>query len=325
MMRPERGKLIPVTGNNNRPDMDNAIDVQFNPTTLKVSLSNTLKENQRGGNSRASQFVDKSSSSLTIELFFDSSYIDSGSVNGHEELTEGGDVRNVTKLIAERFIKPRGNGRRKRAPKRCLFQWGSFEFIGLVESYEETLDFFSKEGRPLRSTVSLKLKEDRFQFRQRTNGVSAADNTQPTFTNTGAGAANGADGAGQGAQGLPGGNQNATQVPGSSSDGAGSWRDSALFNGIENPRLPTISSLALPKIGLNETTSINTDAGFKFGQSSSLGSGIPGSFCNGPHGSPLTASDLLGSMDRTSIDLNAPETDSNTPIPLSSKFSVGFD
>jgi hypothetical protein len=329
MMRPERGKLIPVEGNNNRPDMDNAIDVQFNPTSLKVSLSNTLKENQRGGNSRASQFVDKSSSSLTVELFFDSSYIDSGSVNGHEELTEGGDVRNVTKLIAERFIKPQGNGRRKRAPKRCLFQWGSFEFIGLVESYEETLDFFSKEGRPLRATVSLKLKEDRFQFRQRTNGVAAADNTQPTFTNTGAAAANGADGAGkaagQGAQGLPGGNQNATKVPGSSGDGAGSWRDNAMFNGIENPRLPTASSLALPKVGLNESTQLKAEAGFKFGQSSSLGSSIPGSFCGSSNSSPLTASDLLGSNSRLSTELKSSTSDSNTPLPLTSKFSVGFD
>ncbi|OQW74047.1 MAG: hypothetical protein BVN35_11150 [Proteobacteria bacterium ST_bin11] len=62
MIAIERGKLIPVNGDNDSPDLDNAIDVQFNPSSLKVSLSNTLKENARNGNSRAAQFVDKSSS-----------------------------------------------------------------------------------------------------------------------------------------------------------------------------------------------------------------------------------------------------------------------
>ena len=71
----ERAKLIPVSGTNNTPDMDNAVDVQFNPVTLRVNLSNTLKANQSQGNSRAAQFVDKSSSTLTVELIFDTTYI----------------------------------------------------------------------------------------------------------------------------------------------------------------------------------------------------------------------------------------------------------
>ena len=41
----ERAKLIPVSGNNDTPDLENAIDVQFNPISLKVTLSNTLKAN----------------------------------------------------------------------------------------------------------------------------------------------------------------------------------------------------------------------------------------------------------------------------------------
>ena len=44
MINPERGKLIPVSGNNNSPDMDNAVDVQFNPISLKVTLSNVGTE-----------------------------------------------------------------------------------------------------------------------------------------------------------------------------------------------------------------------------------------------------------------------------------------
>lgn len=323
-MNPERGKLIPVSGNNNTPDMNNAVDVQFNPTTLKVSLSNTLKENQRNGNSRSTQYVDKSSSSLTVELIFDTTYIEapptqpqgqqgpnppaSGSRN---RIEQGSDVRDQTKKIAERFLKPVGSGSRMQAPKRCLFQWGSFEFVGLVESYEETLDFFSKEGRPLRATVSLKLKEDRYQFRQRTQGVAAASQATPTLSPTGNtnnnnrnNGANNPD-----SNGAPRPDQQTAPVPGSSNNQPGNWRDTALYNGVENPRLPTASTLAIPNvsagasIGLNASTtfSVNANVGvsvtssvtpaFRFGASASLGTKVEGAF-NADGSSTLSAGNL---------------------------------
>ena len=37
----------------------------------------------------------------------------------------------------------------------CRFEWGSFIFQGVVDSMDETLDYFSEEGVPLRATVSL--------------------------------------------------------------------------------------------------------------------------------------------------------------------------
>jgi hypothetical protein len=312
MMNPERGKLIPVSGNNNSPDMNNAVDVQFNPTTLKVSLSNTLKENQRNGNSRSSQFVDKSSSSLTVELIFDTTYIEaapteqaqSGSGNtanntgnsnnaSNNAIQQGSDVRDQTKKIAERFIKPIGSGSRLRAPKRCLFQWGSFEFVGLVESYEETLDFFSKEGRPLRATVSLKLKEDRYQFRQRTSGVAAAQQDTPSLSSTGNANSND-DNHNPDGNGAPRPDQNATPVPGASDNQPGNWRDTALYNGVENPRLPSASVLAVPKVSASASvgvaggisggisgsvkTSFSASPAFKFGASASLGTKVDGAF-----------------------------------------------
>jgi len=302
MMHPERGKLIPVTGNNNSPDMDEAVDVQFNPTSLKVSLSNTLKENQRNGNTRSSQYVDKSSSSLTVELIFDTTYIEAAPTESGAEssepasppaddaLTQGSDVRNQTKKIAERFIKPIPSGNKKKAPKRCLFQWGSFEFVGLVESYEETLDFFSKEGRPLRATVSLKLKEDRYQFRQRTSGVQAAQQTAPTLSPTG----NTDDDTPSNSARPP--RRDTSPVPGASNDQPGNWRDTSMFNGIENPRLPSASMLAIPQvsasasigvggnfgakgnIGISAKTTASVTPSFNFGASSSLGTQIEGAF-----------------------------------------------
>jgi hypothetical protein len=42
-----------------------------------------------------------------------------------------------------------------KTPPVVLFSWGNFQFQGMLESYKETLDFFSPEGVPLRATVSI--------------------------------------------------------------------------------------------------------------------------------------------------------------------------
>jgi hypothetical protein len=286
MMRPERGKLIPDTGTNNSPDMNSAIDVQFNPVSLKVTLSNTLRENPRGGNSRAAQFVDKSSSTLAVELLFDTTYIDAEDSQASGDIDQGSDVRDQTRKIADLFLKPVDSGEQMEAPKRCLFQWGSFEFVGMVENYEETLDYFSKEGRPLRAKVVMRLKEDRYQFRQRTDGVAGAQQDTPTLSPTGNSDENSAGGPSQNTKPVPGG-----------SSGPGSWRDTAMFNGIENPRLPNASVLAVPKI--SASASVGIKGGFKagigggagisasaapafsFGASASLGTKVEGAFNTG--------------------------------------------
>jgi hypothetical protein len=42
-------------------------------------------------------------------------------------------------------------------PSVVLFEWGSFKFQGLVESYKETIDFFAPTGVPLRASINLTL------------------------------------------------------------------------------------------------------------------------------------------------------------------------
>lgn len=221
----ERAKLIPVEGPNDRPNTGEAISVQFNPATLRVALANTLKANSREGGSRSAQFVDKSSSSLTIDLSFDTT-------------KDGSDVREKTKEIALKFLKPEGEGDQMRAPKRCLFQWGAFEFIGLLQTFNETLDYFSPEGRPLRASVALKLSEDRFQFR--TRSVADTERETPTLTPTGS-----TGDTEQPSQAATPVNQANAQAGRPQKD----WRDTAVFNGIENPRLPRSGLLAVPRPG----------------------------------------------------------------------------
>jgi len=317
MINPERGKLIPVSGNNNSPDMDNAVDVQFNPVSLKVTLSNTLKENERNGNSRAAQFVDKSSSSLAVELIFDTTYIDAGEGESQNDIEQGSDVRDQTRKIAERFLKPVEGGEQMEAPKRCLFQWGSFEFVGMVDNYEETLDYFSKEGRPLRAKVVLRLKEDRYQFRQRSDGVAAAQQDTPQLTPTG----NGDTGSGQNSNPVPGG-----------SEGAGNWRDTALYNGIENPRLPSASVLAVPKVSAGAALGIKGSVGvsasvavkpaFAYGASASLGTKVEGAFSIGTHaGAGISTNAGINAEAGVKAELNAPSLTLDTTLDT----GVGFE
>lgn len=249
MTVPERGKLIPVTGENDEPDMENAIDVQFNPVTLKINLSNTLKASEQSGSSSAAQFVEKSSSSLSLELIFDTTRKEEDA-----NYEQGSDVRNLTGEIATQFIQPEKSGSDMKAPKRCLFQWGAFEFIGMIESYDETLDYFSPGGTPLRAKLALKLKEDRFQFRQTSDFSDPTKPAMPqlsprgkdTDAESGAKPDNPEDPDNNQPPAKPKAKEQETEpVPGPS-EGKNNWRDTAEYNGIENPRMPGVPVLATP-------------------------------------------------------------------------------
>jgi hypothetical protein len=101
MKQPERGKLIPVSGKENTLDLDNAVEVQFNPTSLRVGLSNSLSSGDQRDSEKAAQYVSTSSSSLSIELIFDTTLPDE-----YADEESSPDVRLLTRRIADRFLKP---------------------------------------------------------------------------------------------------------------------------------------------------------------------------------------------------------------------------
>ena len=57
-------------------------------------------------------------------------------------------------------------GQAQRVPKVIRFEWGTFTFQGIVESYKETLDFFAADGVPLRGAVNLTLAAQDIAFRE---------------------------------------------------------------------------------------------------------------------------------------------------------------
>jgi Contractile injection system tube protein len=132
----DRAKLIPVKG-----PASEAIEVHFNPTSLQIAITNNLKE--KGDGNAKTQYVEKSSAKLTLDLIFDTT-------------VTGGDVRVETGKVAKLMAPGKGNKQGKPATI-VRFEWGTFTFQGLIESYKETIDFFSSNGIPLRASLNLTL------------------------------------------------------------------------------------------------------------------------------------------------------------------------
>lgn len=197
------------------------VTVQFNPQTLKVALTNQNAGGQPGGG--ATQFVGQGNTKLTLELWFDVQL----------PLPEGtpdpaGDVRSLTRDVAY-FMTPQHVTRGAESgllPPAVQFLWGTFLFKGTVDQMNETLEHFSEDGHPLRALVSMTISKQDLFFEFGT--------AKP--------------GAGAGAPGAPGGGPPAGTTPMAparqgetvqqAAARAGSdWKQVALANGIENPRI----------------------------------------------------------------------------------------
>jgi len=131
---------------------EKAFPVQFNPTTLRLALSNRVE----GGDSQGKQVrqhLGQSSATLSLDLIFDTA--DEGTT------TNPVSVREKTKKV-ERFLVPIGGG--KSEPPRIRFSWGDLVIEGMVESLTIDFDHFAANGAPLRAKVSLSIKgQDREQ------------------------------------------------------------------------------------------------------------------------------------------------------------------
>ena len=136
---------------------DKAVTVQFNPETLKVSFANQIQTPSGTGDQKgtpARQFVGAGTTKLAVQLWFDVTALADG-----ENTTD--DVRKLTQKVAY-FITPEKEGD-KFVPPAVRFLWGSFQFDGLMDSLEESLEFFSNDGRPLRASMSLALSQQKIQ------------------------------------------------------------------------------------------------------------------------------------------------------------------
>jgi hypothetical protein len=140
------------------PDGD-PLEVDFNPASLVYSIENSVAQQSTGP--KKVQYVAQFSGKLTMDLQFDST-------------DTGADVRTSTNQVAlfmqasgnasaaaQNSAPPNSNGNSSgpppAAPPVLCFQWGTYQFQGIMDSFKETIDFFSADGVALRALVSIQL------------------------------------------------------------------------------------------------------------------------------------------------------------------------
>lgn len=160
-MQLEKAKLQAIKADGS-PDGD-PIPVQFNPSSLRLQISNQTE----GGESRGRQvrqYNGSSSTTLTVDLIFDTA--DEGTTDAPRS------VREKTSQV-EQFVYPRGEGDNKQAPPKLRFEWGDLVLEGVVESLSIDLDHFAANGIPLRAKVGFSFKEQDRKFELLASGPGA--------------------------------------------------------------------------------------------------------------------------------------------------------
>jgi hypothetical protein len=140
---------------NEKPD-GHRVEVQFNPETLKVTFANAIVQPQGGDQSAGNsgrQFVGAGTTKLALTLWFDVTAMEKDPVD---------DVRRVTTKVVY-FMTPQKSDAdpKKLSPPGVQFQWGSFLFKGIVEALDESLEYFSPDGKPLRASMTLTLSQQK--------------------------------------------------------------------------------------------------------------------------------------------------------------------
>ena len=137
-------------------DPRHEVEVQFNPDTLKVTFANQIVQPQGGDQSAGNagrQFVGAGTTKLVLTLWFDVNAMEKDPVD---------DVRRLTQQVVY-FMTPQKSDAdpNKLAPPGTRFQWGTFLFDGMVDGLEETLEFFSPDGKPLRASINVTMSQQK--------------------------------------------------------------------------------------------------------------------------------------------------------------------
>jgi hypothetical protein len=159
--------------------------VQFNPQSLKLSYSNQTAGGDGGKKDSSTQYTARQSTKLSLELWFDVSL---GVAAGRVLKGSGdkmADVRVLTQEVAYFLTPQKANldGEEVVGPPGVKFNWGNFEFKGIMESMDESIDYFSPKGNPLRASVSISIAKQEITYQPSPLLVSSsAPGTQPLRT-----------------------------------------------------------------------------------------------------------------------------------------------
>lgn len=241
MSQLEKAKLQEVRADRNETTEGEPVEVQFNPTSLKLKITNSVEGGQSRGRQRRQQNA-KSSTVLTLELIFDSADEDE---NGAPV-----SVRKKTAII-EKYVFAKKDG--TETPPKLRFEWKEFIVTGIVESVDMDFDLFAPDGTALRAKASLSLKEQDSKY---------------MLLREGAGARNSDNGRGQGggSDGRPG-----TEAGGGNSD-----RSAPALEGETAPEFAARQGLdptAWRGLNADLSAGLSLDAGVEIGFNAGLSAG----------------------------------------------------
>lgn len=166
----KRAALIPYDSAGKKLEDGQKIPLDFNPETLTIKVQAGQEKDRGRRGKQQVQHVGNSTATLSFDAIFDST---------RPREPEGGqtasvapeklDVRHKTAAIANLLqVEKKG---KKPSPRRVRFAWGTINFDGLIQSFSETLDYFSPEGVPLRAKVSISITEQHFRYQVKADQV----------------------------------------------------------------------------------------------------------------------------------------------------------
>lgn len=232
------------------PPIGEPVNVQFNPTTLRVQISNKSAGGQQAG-SQARQRPGTGEMTVNFDLVFDTA--DEGTTTAPVPVTR-------KTMTVEKFVRPRGAAPNEQTPPRVEFRWGTFVVQGVMESANIDLELFAADGTPLRAKVAVSIKGQNPEYRYdpilpaagASSGNAAGPPPSPSAPPAGTpGTQGGADNPATVAQAMPG--ESLQQLAARHGLDPSAWR--ALAYGIGNPlSLSAGEEIALP-------SSLNMGAG----------------------------------------------------------------
>lgn len=130
------------------PIVPGELTCHFNPSSLRLTYSNQFGEGKPFAHAR------ETVAKLDVELIFDNTGI------GYSVLDE---LAILTAMTRSRGGAAAGSAKNDKPPAGEVavveFHWAGKLFEGVVESMTQTIEYWSREGIPMRATVQLSLKE----------------------------------------------------------------------------------------------------------------------------------------------------------------------
>ncbi len=225
------------------------IIAHFNPQNLQITYevegasgnASTARGAARGARAGAtSQSTGYKAKLSSLSLQFDTTQ-------------QGEDVRKITLEIAKTML-PTGGAT---APT-VEFQWGTFLFSGKISGMQETLEYFSARGVPLRATVQLTMEMVETVKKANDETGNQKDNgggeTAKQVASRGGSAGNQAGVAAQGSNSKAAGTtaftgpQAGEPLQQFAARSGQDWKKIAAANGIDNPRQMQPGKLLNPNI-----------------------------------------------------------------------------